>query len=95
LRNGGLPVRWSRAAAADLDSIFAYLAEERPDLAEEFVQELLLAADSLEAFPYRGRPGRVPGTRELVALSPYIVVYEVTRGGVLILRLWHGRQDRG
>ncbi len=37
------------------------------------------------------------GTRELVALSPYLIVYEVDPGAdsVRILRVWHGAQDRG
>jgi addiction module RelE/StbE family toxin len=94
VRNAGRPVRWARHAVADLDRIYGYLIEERPDLAQELVQELVLAGDSLESFPNRGRPGRASGTRELVAMAPYLLVYEVTREEVLILRIWHARQDR-
>jgi hypothetical protein len=55
----------------------------------------LLAGDSLETFPRRGRIGRVVGTRELVALHPYVLVYQVTSSGeVTIVNVWHGAQDR-
>lgn len=58
------------------------------------IRELLLAADSLSVFPRRGRPGLLAGTREMVAVSPYILVYRVDEDGVTILRIWHGAQDR-
>jgi len=55
----------------------------------------LLAGDSLAIFPGRGRRGRHPGTRELVTISPYIIIYEADHSGeVWILRIWHGAQDR-
>jgi plasmid stabilization system protein ParE len=36
------------------------------------------------------------GTRELVAVWPYLIVYEVdeTAGMVSILRIWHAARDR-
>jgi plasmid stabilization system protein ParE len=55
--------------------------------------QLIAAADSLEHLPRRGRPGRLPGTRELVSVQPFVIVYEV-RTAIEILRIWHGAQDR-
>jgi toxin ParE1/3/4 len=41
--------------------------------------------------PRMGRPGRVPGTRELViGQTPYIVPYRLQRGVIQILRVFHG-----
>ena len=38
-----------------------------------------------------GRPGRVPGTRELViAQTPYVVPYLVQGAAIQILRVYHG-----
>jgi toxin ParE1/3/4 len=46
-------------------------------------------------FPYRGRPGRQAGTRELVVMPPYLIVYRVSgTEAVMILRVWHAAQDR-
>jgi hypothetical protein len=45
--------------------------------------------------PHRGRPGSQAGTRELVAMPPYVIVYRVTDEDVVtILRIWHAAQDR-
>ena len=54
----------------------------------------MLTADSPATFPDRGRPGRVTETRELVVVRPYIVVYGVHQDRIVILRIWHGAQDR-
>jgi plasmid stabilization system protein ParE len=58
-------------------------------------RELLLAGDSLVRFPRRGRPGRLAGTRELMAIHPYLIVYRVAGADmVTILRVWHAAQER-
>ncbi len=56
---------------------------------------VVAARDRLEYLPERrGRPGLKPGTREFVALWPYVIVYRVTPVGVEILDIWHGAQSR-
>jgi plasmid stabilization system protein ParE len=46
-------------------------------------------------FPNSGRPGLAPGTHEIVAVWPYIIVYEIEdTHEVHILRIWHGAQRR-
>jgi plasmid stabilization system protein ParE len=88
-------VFWQAAARADVVRLVRYIAEENPFAARKVGRELILAGDSLAVFPRRGRPGRIPGTRELVAAWPYVIVYEVDGSGhVAILRVWHGAQDR-
>ena len=88
-------VNWRPVAFADLSRVVANIAEENPIAARRIGRELLLAGDSLASFPYRGRRGRVPNTRELVTVWPYIIVYEVDDSShVQILRIWHGAQDR-
>jgi toxin ParE1/3/4 len=46
--------------------------------------------------PYKGWPGRAPDTRELSAVPPYVMVYEVDDDAqvIQILRVWHTAQDR-
>ena len=87
-------VVWRASANADLVRIIRHVAEENPIAARQVARELLLAGDSLTLFPYRGRSGRVEGTRELVVMRPYIIVYEVDDAAVIILRVWHGAQSR-
>lgn len=90
-----MSVFWRQAAYADVARIVQHIAEENPIAARQVAREILLAGDSLTMFPQRGRPGRVLGTRELVAYPPYILVYRVaSQGMVTILRVWHGAQSR-
>ena len=88
-------VVWRAKALTDVGRIVRYIAAGNPVAARRVGRELLLAGDSLEMFPRPGRPGGQPGTRELVAMPPYIIVYRVTGADtVTILRIWHAAQDR-
>ena len=73
-----MKIRWSRPAQSDLDSIFDYIAEDNPAAAERVARSILQSVERLQEHPGIGRPGRVPGTRELVIAGlPYIVVYRL------------------
>ena len=89
-------VQWLAAARNDVVRIAHHIAAENPRAATRIAQELLVAGDSLALFPNRGRLGLATGTRELVAVWPYLIVYEVDAASdtVRILRIWHGSQDR-
>jgi toxin ParE1/3/4 len=88
-----MTVRWSPEAAADFDSIIAYLLEQNPSTADRIARTIDSAVSSLDTFSNRGRPGRIEGTRELVlAPLPYIVVYRVLSYAVEISRVLHGSQ---
>jgi toxin ParE1/3/4 len=45
------------------------------------------AALGLAKFPQRGKPGIVPGTREVIPHESYRLIYEVTDGTVWVLAL--------
>jgi toxin ParE1/3/4 len=70
-------VIWRAEALDERRRIFSYLAERNPAAALRRNEALILAADGLATFPNRGRPGKAAGTRELVAVSPYLLIYEV------------------
>ena len=92
-----MKVEWQRSALQDRDAIISYLEPLNPHAAVNLLQALILAGDSLMLFPHRGRPGQAAGTRELAAVWPYLIVYEVDAEAdmVRILRVWHGARDRG
>jgi plasmid stabilization system protein ParE len=60
-------IRWTLAAAADLEHIKDYLTEHYPHLMQSTVLELYETIRSLKALPHTGRLGREEGTRELAA----------------------------
>jgi addiction module RelE/StbE family toxin len=90
-----MAVVWRARAITDIQRIAHYIAADNPVAARRVARELLLAGDSSTLFPRRGRPGRQAGTRELVTIRPYIIVYRVSdTANVTILRVWHAAQDR-
>jgi toxin ParE1/3/4 len=89
-----MPIRWSKAAASDLENIANYLFEETPDNAPRLVRELYYTPNSLKDFPGLGRIGRQVGTRELVHPTlPYVFVYEIRGQNVFVVRILHGAQE--
>lgn len=88
---GAYKIRWLRAALKSLDDIAAYVAKENRQAAHDLVKRVLDAVDVLTDHPGIGRPGRVPGTRELVVTGiSYLVPYRVKGRSVEILRVFHG-----
>jgi len=83
-------VKWLRRALENLDDEAAYIAEDNPRIASEFVRHVLDSAATLGEHPNLGRAGRMTGTRELVITRfPYILPYRVRGGCVEILRVFH------
>jgi toxin ParE1/3/4 len=88
-------IRWTPTAADDLEHIRDYLTEHYPHLARSTVLELYEAIRSLKTFPQRGRPGREPGTHELVfSRLPHIAVYRIKEQTVEVLHVHHAAQNR-
>lgn len=80
----------SDAALDDLASVYEFLAKDVESKALERIMRLLDAAESLAELPSLGRPGRVPGTRELIVPgTPYIIPYRVKGETVQVLRFYH------
>jgi toxin ParE1/3/4 len=84
-----MEIRWTRKALENLDAIAAYIAHDNPQRAGTFVKEIKAKTDLLAQFPAIGRPGRWPGTRELVVHENYIIPYRVKDGVVQIIRVHH------
>ena len=87
-------IRWTEPATADLTGICDYIEEQAgPERARRAAVAIYESADSLGRFPQRGRPGRKPGTRELVILGlPYLVIYRIRGDVIEITRILHGAQ---
>jgi toxin ParE1/3/4 len=83
-------VKWTRTALLNLDNAIEYIAEDRPMAAKEVGQKIWDSAKMLAEHPGMGRPGRVPGTRELVISGlPFILPYVEKEGNSYILRVLH------
>jgi toxin ParE1/3/4 len=88
-------VRWLRNALRNLDDEATYLAADDPAAARLIMERVLEALAMLNQQPGLGRPGRVPGTRELVVPNTrYVVPYRVRGEVVEILRVFHTSRRR-
>ncbi|EGV18988.1 type II toxin-antitoxin system RelE/ParE family toxin [Thiocapsa marina] len=74
----------------DLLKIVLHMASDNPDAARPLLKRLRSRITDLEDTPHIGRPGRVPGTRELVIPgTAYIASYQVSGDQLQILRVYH------
>jgi plasmid stabilization system protein ParE len=61
-------IRWTPAAAADLQHISDYLKDHHPPYRQPTMRKLFAVIQSLKDWPHRGRAGREEGTREIFSL---------------------------
>src|SRR5687768_1403309 len=89
-----MAVFWSEEAIAGLARVREYyMARGEPKTAQRMGLLLLEAGDALDALPHRGRPGRVPGTRELlVPRTPFLLAYRADEPRPVILAVKHETQ---
>ncbi|EBK1530910.1 type II toxin-antitoxin system RelE/ParE family toxin [Salmonella enterica subsp. enterica serovar Derby] len=64
-----MEIFWTMLASQDRKRIRKYIAEQNLMAAIELDERIGYSASSLAGQPYKGRNGRVEGTRELVAYS--------------------------
>jgi plasmid stabilization system protein ParE len=91
-------VWWSDTAENDLVSIIEYIARENPLQARKIFSELKKSAESLNAFPDRGR--MVPELqnqgitlyRELI-IGPWRLMYRASEDSVYVLSVLDSRQN--
>ena len=83
-------VKWLRQALRNLADEAEYLGRDNPAVAQDMVAALSASIELLSQQPALGRPGRLPGTRELVIQRyPFVVPYRVRNGVLEVLRIYH------
>lgn len=86
-------LEWTAPAVADLLEIIAYVADRNPDAAQSLKDEIEAKAARLPERPRIYRRGRVEGTREMVVLPNYLVVYAEDPERVRVLRVLHAARQ--
>jgi toxin ParE1/3/4 len=88
-------IEWTEQAIRQLDHARDYIAlSNSEDVADRIAIQIVNSVQQLTRFPLSGRPGRVPGTRELVICNtPFIVAYGLDHGRVVVLAIYHGAQQ--
>lgn len=88
-------VRWTEAAADDLEGIGSYIGKDSPSYAAAFIREAIEASKSLGTLAERGRV--VPewsdeSVRELM-IGNYRLIYQLSGSSTFIIGLVHGSRD--
>jgi len=88
-----LPIVWLKSARLKLATIISDIAEESPQAARRLNARIQDSVLPTAEHPYIFRPGRVPGTREIIAHPNYVVVYRVTAENIQVINVMHARQQ--
>lgn len=91
-------VVWLPQASKDVDNHYNYLKTYSDSTAEKAAQAIVTAASSLEFNPYKGTIiQEEAGLRKLpVSFGKYgyVIHYAILGDEIVILRVYHGRQNR-
>jgi plasmid stabilization system protein ParE len=91
-------VVWRERALKDIDRLYNFLFEKNEDAAMNAAQVILRGSSLLEESPRIGRPmADGTGRRELFipfGAGYYVLRYFFVNEVVVIVRVWHGREDR-
>ena len=84
-----MKVIWTPEAEQDRDDIWLHIAADNLRAAARLDELFSDAAARLADHPKLGRPGKIPGTRELIPHENYRLVYEIDGETVWVLTLVH------
>lgn len=86
-------IGWAAPALSDLAAARAFIALDNPQAAMRKVGLIMRAVSHLAEFPEMARPGRRPGTRELVVRqTPFIIICRRRAEMIEVLRVLHARR---
>lgn len=91
-----MTIRWTRKAREDLERLYAFMEPVDPARGIAVVKALIRGAERLAELPRIGaRLTRYP-RREVrrIFVGEYELRYELKASAVIVLRLWHGKEDR-
>lgn len=89
-------IRWSADAVSDLARLYEFLKPLAPEAAANVLYRLGQAPDKLADFPRLGHKLEAYEPREVrrIFVGDYEVRYEIADRTIVILRVWHCREDR-
>ena len=89
---------WLPEAKEDIARLHEFLKHKNPDAASRAVDLLLKGADRLIDFPEIGKPlGDELKRRELFlafGAGAYVLRYVLTEKNIVVIRVWHSRENR-
>lgn len=92
-----MKILWTSKASSDLVRLHQHLAPVAPEAAARVVRQLARAPDRLLDYPRMGEKLDAYEPREVrrIIVGNYEMRYEIAGGTIVLLRLWHCRENRG
>ncbi len=86
-------------AVLDVERVRSFLERRNPDAARRALAAIWRALENLQALPESGAPTSDADIRQVIVRfgrSGYVIRYTVLAetGDILVVRLWHGREER-
>jgi len=87
-----MTIRWTEAAASDLESVFDFLARGNETAALEVVLGIHSSIEQLGNFRDLGRiaGGQFPRGTRILTRPPYLIFYHVAEDTIVIDSILHG-----
>lgn len=91
-----MTIKWTSKALSDLVRLYEFLAVKNKQAAAQTVQSLSAAPDRLLDQSRIGEKLDEFDPREVrrILVGRYEMRYEIQDTGIIILRIWHTREDR-
>ncbi len=92
-------IKYSPAAADDMDEIFSYISQDNVSAAENLLEKLNHQLKGLADFPNMGSVlseeeySLIQRGYRFIVVNPYVVFYRIVDDTVIIHRILHGRRD--
>ncbi|MDR3566478.1 MAG: type II toxin-antitoxin system RelE/ParE family toxin [Syntrophobacteraceae bacterium] len=81
-------------AQTDLDEIWLYIAQENPEKADAFLDEIEKRCRALAQSPFIGTsPDEIMAGLRSLAVASYLIFYLPIEGGIDVVRVLHGMRD--
>ena len=92
-----MKIQWTSRASSDLARLHEHPRPVAPKAATRVVQQLSRAPDRLLDVPRIGEKLEAYEPREVrrIIIGDYELRYEIADAAIVILRLWHSRENRG
>jgi len=91
-------IKWLPEALADIERLYRFLHDKNSDTAARAARAIIDGANALGAMPDAGRPMPDDTQRRewiiLFGAGAYVLRYLRERNDVIIIRVWHSRENR-
>ena len=90
-----MKVRWTNRASRDVGRLSGFLAPVAPETAAKVAQALTRSPNRLIDFPRVGQraEGHINKEVRKLTVGQYIMHYEILGEEIIVLRIWHSRED--